>query len=174
MRSVTVDTCVSEADTSPKATPKQPVVQEDSHEIKVAKAWFTAIARADMEKLQKVTHPGCRLLFPGVEISPKDMMEETIKSVKSFPDSNFEFKEAYHKEPNVVYMRVQWSGTHTGPAYGFGPYEEVPTTGKKVAADDELVHVTIQDGLVVKLEVEPTGPITGYHGIYEAIGGLII
>ena len=77
-------------------------------------------------------------------------------------------------EPNVVVLKVRWTGTHTGKPYAFGPYEPIPAKGTHVALDPERITVTLQDGLVIKCRVEPEGPNTGWHGVYQAIGGLIM
>lgn len=183
MSCLTVDTTTSAGSnggtpTLTDASSKQQVVvvqPQETKEIKTAKAFFDAIAKADMEELKKVTHEDCRMLFgDGVEINPANIAEETIKLRNSFPDSYFVYQEVYHKEPNVVYLKLYWVGTHTGPAYGFGPYEEVPTSGINVVNDPEVIHFTLHEGRGIKINVEPTGPNTGFHGVYQAIGGLII
>ena len=152
-----------------------PTKRTGIQEIKIAKTFYDAIADADMTKLESVTHKDCRMLFPDMEIIPANIAEETIKLAKAFPDSHFVYEKVYLKEPNVVYMKIHWAGTHTGAPYGFGPYDEIPVTGKFVVNDPEIIHVYFSEDnkQIIKIIVEPTGPNTGFHGVYNFIGGLI-
>ena len=177
LSNLTVDTVASAEGSSGCAVEKNifnPSARVATKEVKVAKTFFDCIAKADMEGLQKVTHADCRMIFPDIEINPANIAEETEKLARSFPDSHFVYEEVYQKEPNVIFLRLRWAGTHTGPAYGFGPYEEVPTTGKKVVNDPEEITFTLKDGKAYHIVVHPTGPNTGFHGVYLFIGGLII
>ena len=105
---------------------------------------------------------------------PSDMAEEIEKSAKSFPDAHFDFLETKVLDSKTLVLRVQYKGTHTGAPYGFGPYEAVPAKGVSVKNDPERVTLTFADnGLLLSGRVEPEGKLTGWHGVYEQIGGII-
>jgi hypothetical protein len=73
-------------------------------------------------------------------MSLKDYLEDFELMVQSFPDLDFESKGLRKAPGSKNEMEVpyfQATGTHTGKAYGFGPYPAVPTSGLKVANDPE-------------------------------------
>lgn len=123
--------------------------------------------------LARIVPPRTSYYLSDIEVIPENIMEESINPCKSFPDSKFKFLSASLLKPNKVSLKFRWVGTHTGPAFAFGPYELVPTTDKHVSLDAEHVTITFQNWRIIKVVVVPTGPSTGFHGVYRAIGGLI-
>ena len=154
------------------------VVQQDpeTHEktlVQKAETMIQWLARGELEEMQTFLSDDFIVCFPGVEMIASEIAEETVKLAKAFPDAHFVVHEAILTEPNVVLIKVNWTGTHTGDDYAFGPYPPVPATGKQVSTDPEHITVTFKDTLIVRFEVKPMGPVTGWHGVYETIGGIL-
>jgi predicted ester cyclase len=140
-----------------------------------AKDFLNSIARGDVVGMQTFAHENCIVYFADdVELIISDMVEEVVKCYESFPDQVFNYLEARVVEPDVVVIKYQWTGTHTGKPFAFGPYDPIPAKGTVVAVDPERCTITLRDGLIVKCRVDPEGPNTGWHGVYREIGGLIM
>ena len=148
--------------------------EHDAHFVDVAKKFFNSITAGDVGGMKQWCHEQCVMHFLDIEMVPADMAEEVMKAYAAFPDAYFDFLEESLVEPNMVKLKLRWTGTHTGAPYGFGPYEPVPAKGTRVVNDPERVTLTFQDGLIRKCHVVPDGPNTGWHGVYQAIGGLIM
>jgi len=90
----------------------------------------------------------------------------------SFPDLHFETTTTADTGA-VVTVDLQVSGTHSGVAYGFGPYDPIPTTGKKVKNDSEYLtfHVDTSCNKSTQLVGGTNGEMVGPQGFYTQIGG---
>lgn len=150
--------------------------QEEAHQVIIARHFLNSIARGDVVGMKTFTHENCIVYFADdVELIISDLAEEVVKCYESFPDQVFHYLEARVVEPNVVVFKYQWTGTHTGKPFAFGPYDPIPAKGTfVVAVDPERCTITFRDGLIVMCRVDPEGPNTGWHGVYREIGGLIM
>jgi len=93
--------------------------------------------------------------------------------VPSFPDFSFNVKKSSIKEnkDGTYAVVVHVTGTHTGKSFGFAGMDRVPTSNKKVDIADEFGTVTISEGQIVTLSVQPSSELSGPMGAYIMIGG---
>ena len=102
--------------------------------------------------------------------------EETLKVFKCFPDVTFYATgiECIFSDQRKGIFRIKkigLEGTHTGEAFGVGPYKPVKASGVKIAPDPDFMILTIIDGLIQEIQLTPHGPCSGLECLYEQVGG---
>ena len=162
-------------------TPKKDVTSEGAKE---AVAFIHKLHKLETVSIfDQVLHPQAEVLFRGALMSRNDFVEQSKLTFEAFPDFQ-------HNETSIrvvvekdgyweIVCEIKPSGTHTGIPYAFGPFPEIPTTGKHVQMDPERLTytVTAQEGgkglVIQKMSILPLGAMTGPAGFYTAIGGVI-
>lgn len=77
------------------------------------------------------------ILYKDAPMTVNGYQEEMNKVFRSFPDFSLVVKGSIHESGQgiVVADLCCERGTHTGEPYGFGPYPEIPISGKHVRSD---------------------------------------
>ena len=162
-------------------TKDTPVPEDAPEELKALREFIRYKDTHNFEKMIELTDERCFCNF--VDSETEMPAYEFIAAFKdkctSFPDLRFYWKSMKIHERSsdgvaIIIEDYYGIGTHTGPAYGFGPYEPVPTTGITVRDEPIEVTFTVKDGKITNAVVDAFGKIVGPPGFYTKIGGLII
>ena len=130
----------------------------------------------DLVGFEELWNPQGVVKFPLGDVPVSVLMAETEKLIRCFPDGVFYAtgRECIFSDSRKGVFRVAkcgFEGTHTGEAYGFGPYKPIPASGVYVAPDPQFMILTIIDGRVQQIELTYLGRKSDPDYIYEAIGG---
>lgn len=176
---------------APQKSPKAPAnggtvhvpMQHDPETLimMTAKKHLIDVMRVHVSKERHLTFyaPNAEIVFGGVRMLIEHFVEEHDNLLRSFPDFDVALNDSDVSEDAesgiVTFHNIVASGTHTGAAYGFGPYPSVATTGIRCVNDPETVALHYdQNCKVKKLVVTPLGPSTGPPGFYQNIGGILM
>jgi predicted ester cyclase len=108
--------------------------------VQTVQLYIDCMKAHDLDRIRSLSLAGCEIHFTESHMSLRDYLEDYELLVQSFPDLDFEAKglrKVLGSKNEIEFPFFQAKGTHTGKAYGFGPYPEVPTSGLKVKNDPE-------------------------------------
>jgi len=110
-----------------------------------------------------------------MEMPLSEYMSECRNIQASFPDILFRHADMTVQDSVVTMHQVSVHGTHTGPAYGFGPFAPVESQGLRVDHPPCSFQFHFLQGLEIeRIVVENKCEAVGPAYFYEAIGGVLI
>eukprot|EP00934_Nitzschia_sp_Nitz4_P004659 Nitzschia sp. Nitz4//scaffold299_size22801//19256//19939//NITZ4_008539-RA/size22801-processed-gene-0.53-mRNA-1//-1//CDS//3329546354//4649//frame0 len=134
---------------------------------------FGAVNGHNIEKFLECTTPDFLIQFEDQEMSRDDFIEELQRVWASFPDFCLEGETFEVRADGLILARnFIPRGTHTGAPFAFGPYEPIPTSGKKVENAPENVCCKCREGKVCRyIVLYEEGDMSGPAGLYTQLGG---
>jgi len=109
-----------------------------------------------------------------MEMPVAEYGSEVDKFYRSFPDAEV-FPTNFQTTLNTVSMDITAMGTHTGEPFGFGPFEAIPATHKRVEHPVTQICVTFgNDNKISRIVATNTDDTCGPAYYYEQIGGMLI
>jgi len=154
-----------------------PLKPKNSKAEAVIRQLWDAYSAQDLVEARKFYTPDMVFGFPGgYEIQLNDFFEAMESLQRSFPDMKTTIDEDIVEfAPNRVRItNMIRHGTHTGPAYAFGPYPPIETSGTFVVDSPIDVDYTLTEDLKVKsalIKTKKPGDATGPARFYSSIGG---
>ena len=162
-----------------------PVPADCPVELRIVSDFIAFMNECKLDDMKSLTADKCDFWFidSECEMPAKEFYDTQHDMNQSFPDLHYHWKSMTIKGVNgpeskqpgtvVVVKRFFGVGTHTGKPYGFGPYPQVETTGKKCWDNNMDCTFVVQEGKICHVTIDAGGEVVGPAGFYTQIGGMI-
>lgn len=122
------------------ATPEVEQPPASPTETQTLEVFYTLIKYFNQQQdVQALFHGHADVVFKDAPMTLEGFVDEWQRLFRSFPDFHIEYNDLKIVSPGCISVILQAQGTHTGEPYSFGPFPEVPMTGKHVKLDSEYV-----------------------------------
>ena len=159
----------------------QPIPDDAPAEIKIVRQYLYEKDAHNLDGCRSLTE-NCYFYFLDAEAEMRE--EEFYGALKgtydSFPNLHFFWKGMKTSGTDsktggkVVKVKDYYGvGKHTGKPYAFGPYEDIPATGKIVRDENLEFTFIVKDGKIIHATIDADGKVVGPPGFYTKIGGII-
>eukprot|EP00934_Nitzschia_sp_Nitz4_P000899 Nitzschia sp. Nitz4//scaffold345_size17508//16580//17173//NITZ4_008826-RA/size17508-processed-gene-0.14-mRNA-1//-1//CDS//3329548637//899//frame0 len=148
--------------------------EKESHEnMKLVMLWIEKLNKHSTEGFRDLVTDDYIVQFAEQEMNIDSFLEECQGVWDAFPDFAYNGKSIEMRDDGVVVAhRFVAKGTHTGKAYGFGPYDPIAPNGAAVENDPETSYFFFKQGKICKQVVSYIdGDMTGPAGLYTQLGG---
>lgn len=161
-----------------KGVGHRPKPESQSANADLVYEWVMAYQNHDRSKLEELMGPSAEFVFEDEDGEPvyflmKDLLDVASNFWEGFPDGGCGWDSIKQTSANVVVVsNFRWFGHHTGVPYKFEPYPEIEAKGTYVTDGHIRMTFQIEGGKVVSAKSK--GKNQGPHGLYVALGGIIL
>jgi ketosteroid isomerase-like protein len=144
----------------------------NNRNIAVAKKYLTSLNAHSLRDCEALVSKDFCIFCKESELSWDEYKTEMQAILNSFPDFKFQYNGMELTKDGVLHVHeVIASGTHTGDAYAYGPYEPIASSGTFVENEPERFEFHFRGERICKIVLRSRGEKTGIQGIYSQLGG---
>lgn len=153
-----------------------PVAAERSPNEKTVALFFQLINRHRIQEIAtQCFAPNGTIAFQNMSTAIGEFCTEMESIVMSFPNFDISFTTIAEKSFGIVVVEDGVAtGTHTGAAYGFGPFPPVAKSHRTVRNDPERYEFHLDENQRIthcRVCCRDEGALSGPAGFYEQVGG---